>query len=656
MSGSLELDRPRFPALLLVLAGLVLWHVIRLPEWPMFTALALFAWRGWMVKSGRWAPPRWLLISIGVVLLGGVFASARGVPGRDGCVALLCGLSAIKAMEARGRRDVLLLIFLGYFLVATHLLYETGFVPAVVLFAVVLLLMVLQLAWHQQDSRGNWQMQLGPLLKTILTMALQGAPLLVLLYLVFPRLDGPLWKLPADRHQSRSGLGDQMSPGSFSSMVQDTSVAFRSDFQGKVPDESMLYWRGPVLEFYDGTTWFREAHEHESPALPEAIGQTQHYTMRLEPGSSGWVPALDAPSSVPAGTTLTPLWQLRQSVPVNTAIRYELDAALNYRATRIVPQVRANNLRLPQGLNPRTNALAMRLKNLPDTSRVDEGLRLLALQGLRYTLEPPLYPSSAVDAFLFDGKAGFCEHFAGAYVWLMRAAGVPARVVGGYQGGQVEGHAVVVRQSDAHAWAEVWLEGEGWRRVDPTFTVAPARIQRGLQAAVPQSELPFMLRDQAAWLRSIGNGIATLNRSWSEWIVGFDQARQRAVLEKLGLGSGVDDVLRNLVIGGFTVMGIVAGWIMWPRSGKSLDSADKIWVKVRRRMRRAGMTVSEATAPLSVLAMLNEINPAAQAAHAALIHAWLAARYAPVSSQHVKVLKQAYRAWRRVSLRPSRPR
>nr|WP_265584069.1 DUF3488 and transglutaminase-like domain-containing protein [Chitinimonas koreensis] len=298
---------------------------------------------------------------------------------------------------------------------------------------------------------------------------------------VLPAHRGPLWRLPQDRAAARSGLADSMSPGSFSNMSKNDEVAFRVEFDGDRPEQSLLYWRGPVFDDYDGVSWTQAPPGGgPSPRVERAGGGASvRYSIMLEPHQRPWLLALDLPLALPPETRLTERLQLIGRRVVDKRLRLELESTTAYRAARQEePERLERALALPDGFNPRARAVAERWRTLAPAARIDEALRFFGRQGLQYTLAPPLYGRDAVDDFVFDGRQGFCEHFAGAFVFMLRAAGLPARVVGGYQGGEDNGGYLIVRQADAHAWAEVWLEGEGWRRVDPTFAVAPAASAR----------------------------------------------------------------------------------------------------------------------------------------------------------------------------------
>jgi transglutaminase-like putative cysteine protease len=370
-------------------------------------------------------------------------------------------------------------------------------------------------------------------------LLVQALPLAILLFLLFPRIHGPLWGLP-QQAAAKSGLSDRMSPGDISQLIQSDELAFRAEFPGARPDSNRLYWRGPVLWDYDGRAW-RTVRPIE-PTAPNAagIGSPVRYTLTLEPHRQRWLFLLGLPTRLPGiPSSLGPDLQWLAKDPVTERLRYEIDAHLDYRLDpELTGDARARALDLPSGINPRARGLAeiWRGAGTGDVAIVEQALTLFRQQAFFYTLNPPLLGEAAVDDFLFTTRRGFCEHYASAFTFLMRAAGVPARVVTGYQGGEFNpyGNYWMVRGRDAHAWAEVWLAGRGWTRVDPTAAVAPSRVESGVDAALPAAERPAgLVTLEGAWLRPLRLGWDLLNNRWNQWVLGYNQDRQRQFLAGL---------------------------------------------------------------------------------------------------------------------------
>lgn len=527
--------------ILVIQAAVVLPHVLHLPSWILVAALCAGIWR-YHATRRQWRAPgmvlRTLLIGIGA---GTVYAAYGTLFGRDAGVAMIVLMLALKLLELNRRRDVVVFVLLGYFLALTNFLYSQSVFMATYIFAVGVLL-TSALATVQDSS---WQVHPGRQLRIAATLMLQAAPVAVLLFLLFPRISGPLWGLPEDAHSGTTGLSEQMSPGSVSHLARSNAVAFRVQFHQPAPPTASMYWRGPVLERYDGRTWSDADRRSPVRRIDSGGGPTVDYQITLEAHDTPWLLALDVPLYAPADATLTNDYAVRAREPVRERKRYRLRSRLPAGTgigTGLSDQDRQQALQLPAGTEPRTRELASELAAAHDQPEaiVDAALMRFFDLNYVYTLEPPLLgPTNPVDQFLFETRRGFCEHYAGAFVVLMRAAGVPARVVTGYQGGERNptDDYWIVRQSDAHAWAEVWLVGTGWVRVDPTAAIAPQRIEYGIEAALPEQARriglvqadPVLLRDMVlVW--------DALNNRWNQWILGYGAEQQMDFLQHLGFG------------------------------------------------------------------------------------------------------------------------
>ena len=441
------------------------------------------AWRiAWHANP---LPSRWWLLGLLVIAVVATLLSHRTLLGRDPGVTMVVVLLALKTLEMRARRDAFVIFFLSFFTLLSNFFFSQSLLTAAAMLLSLLGLLTALVNSHLPVGRPPlWQSA-----RTALWMALLGAPIMALLFMFFPRI-APLWGMPGDAMAGRSGLSAQMKVGSVSSLALDGSVAFRVQFQGERPAQRDLYFRGPVLTVFDGREWRSGTADPFTPPPPAALqtnGPAYAYRMTLEPHNRPWLLLLDATPEAPKieGSRVRMQPDLQWSIdrPVNDLLRFD---AVAYPAFRHGP-VRAHPglqeaLALPPGSNPRTLALAQDLRrNAPkdaDTGvLVNTVLTRLRTGGYTYTLDPGEYGVHTADEFWFDRKQGFCEHIASSFVVLMRGMGVPARVVTGYQGGEinaVDGF-LTVRQSDAHAWAEVWQAGTGWVRVDPTSAVAPGR-------------------------------------------------------------------------------------------------------------------------------------------------------------------------------------
>jgi transglutaminase-like putative cysteine protease len=529
------LEHDAVPWLLVVALATAGPHAEHLPAWLTLLVAAALLWRTWLWHQQRRMPPRWslaLLVIAAVAAIGWQFGSLFG---KDAGVAMLVLFMALKPLEMHSRRDALVVIMLGYFLLLTHYFYSQSIPTGLWLLAACTLLTGALLRLH-----GGAQPVIA-IARQAGLLLLQALPFMLLLYLLFPRVTGPLWGLPQDAHAGLSGLPSQMSPGSISNLTLSGAIAFRSRFAGEIPEQADLYWRGPVFDEYDGVTWRASRQHGRSPApapVIEARGPAHDYSSILEAHNQRWLLALDVPTRLPPDSSLAATLEAQSREPLRIRSRFSFSSVLDYRVNRMeAPASLQQALTLPPQGNPRTRALASEWQSRPPARIAEAALAMFRQEDFHYTLRPPLLGADAIDEFLFDSRRGFCEHYASAFVFLMRAAGVPARVVAGYQGGElnpVDGY-LTVRQSDAHAWAEIWLADEGWLRIDPTAAVAPSRIEQGIVAALPAGEpLPGIIRLDADWMRDLRNRWEAANNTWNQWVLGYNPQRQREVLSRLG--------------------------------------------------------------------------------------------------------------------------
>ena len=480
-------------------------HTLWLPFWVDATAAALLFWRAFVSIRGGALPARWLLILLTVAGALGVFFSYRTIMGRDPGVTLLVLLLFLKLLETRAQRDVFVVAFLVYFVALANFFYSQS-IPIAGLMLLTVFVTTTALVGFSAPKRP-----MVDVLKTAGRMLAQAGPVMLLLFFLFPRVQGPLWGMPQDAYSGVTGLSETMSPGSISSLSLSDAIAFRVKFRTEPPPRARLYWRGPVLSDFDGLTWRVGLPQLRRSMSVESADSPVDYEVTLEPHNHNWMFALEMPARIPPAGRLTSEYLVISLTPIRSRIRYEMSSVPQFQAASGGgPEDLANALRLPRGVNPRALALAGEWReSLADPGAiVRRAIEFFRGGRFEYTLQPPALGRNSVDEFLFDTKQGFCEHFASSFAFMMRAAGVPARVVTGYQGGDtnpVDGY-MVVRQADAHAWAEVWLAGNGWTRVDPTAVAVPIRVELGITATAPGgASLPLLMRTNLNWLKSLRN-------------------------------------------------------------------------------------------------------------------------------------------------------
>ena len=595
----------------LILCGqLPLWS--HLPLWIVVVGSGLVVLRLFITPDPRLPPRlrRWLLPALAVAVALGVRASYGYFLARDPCVAFLYALVAIKFIETRSARDGGLLACLALFLLLTQYFYAQSIAAAAISLPAVLAFGGALAALREAPAAGEWH---TPLLATG-RMLVQGIPLAALLFILFPRLAAPLWGSPADAG-ARTGLSDHMEPGSISELSLSDAVAFRVDFVGQAPPSALRYWRGPVLSRFDGFQW-TTSQRLRGARFPTERTQVVEYTVTMEANNRPWLFALEHAAGtprVPLTDVTVPLAaqrslamltdddQLIAATPVTQTVRYTQRSALSDRFPARGPGDVRENLQLPRG-NPRSVAFAaaLRERTASDRAFVIALLEWFHTEPFVYTLAPPLLEGDRIDGFLFETRRGFCEHYAGAFVFLLRAAGIPARVVTGYQGGEInpDGGYLIVRDSDAHAWAEALIEG-AWQRFDPTAAVAPSRVERGIGAALPQGEpVPYLARVDMTWLKAVRLHWDALNYQWQRSVVGFNLQRQRDVLRDLGLADAHPWQL--VALGGTVALawGFVVLMLARVRHVRA-DPVSALWAKLCRRLARAGLPRQPSEGPLA---------------------------------------------------------
>ena len=535
--------------LLVALVMVVAPHIERMPWWVTLLALTLLGWRIYIMLYGLRLPRKWLLLLIGVGALGGIYISYGRILGRDPGITLLLVMLALKLLEMAALRDAMVVIIICYFLVITNFLYSQSIPTALYMLCAVWMITASMIGFQFRTSQPGYRHQL----RSAGIMLLQAAPLMLVLFVLFPRVQGPLWGMPQDAFAGMSGLSDQMSPGSVSQLILSDAVAFRVSFETQTPPGHQLYWRGPVLWDFNGYTWSARRAMYMAEPVYESLSAPLNYTVTVEPHSRRWLFALDLPSRVPPRSFLTSDYQLLFQTAVNNRFRYEMTSHLRYRNNAEPGSYDLRRaLYLPTGTNPRSAELAVKMRK----EAVDERAYIASILGIFrnqrffYTTAPPPLRDNPVDEFLFSTRAGFCEHYASSFAVLMRAAGIPARIVTGYQGGEFNtvGNYLTVRQADAHAWVEVWLGADGWVRIDPTAAVSPARIEAGVMAAVPASEALPMLRGEYAWLREARLTLDSIANSWNQAVLGYTQDRQRQLMRQMGVDDATWRTLATIMI------------------------------------------------------------------------------------------------------------
>ncbi len=617
---------PSNSALLWLIVGLTLGsipHFIHQPIWVSLTFFAMIGWRAlsithhWPLPKKRFSLLSFIHLGIAASAIAMMVYSYGNLIGRDAGIALLTVMLSLKIVEIRNHRDYYISCFLGYFLVVTNFFYSQNMPTALLMFAVVLILTASLIRLNDEKSALNNK----GLIKLSGQMLLQAMPLMLLLFVLFPRIPGPLWGIPQDAHSATTGIDNKMRMGSISDLALSEQVAFRVKFEGDIPKQADRYWRGPVLWNFDGSTWteFENKEIMSTPPTLKMAGDTFNYTTTIEPNDNNWLFALDFPLNPDAElpSYLQYDGQLKTIKPLSQRQQVTLQSNPNYIFNADDDILKNVALELPFNKHPKTRDLAESWANkaADPLEIVTLALTFFKEQGFVYTLQPPLLVDDKIDAFLFETKQGFCEHFAASFTVLMRAAGVPARVVTGYQGGELNpvDNYLTIRQYDAHAWSEVWIAGIGWKRIDPTSAVSRQRITQGISQTMPNTFnqppafIPKNKQVETLW-RTIKNNLNAVDNAWNQWVLDYGPSAQKSLLKKLGMSSpSWQNMVIWLMIGFFIVSVLISMYLFYNRPNYTPE--DKLYSQFCRKAARAGYERQPSQGPLDFARVLIQHYP-----------------------------------------------
>ena len=642
-----RLDRRAFDLLCLTVACVLAAHIAHLPPWLAAALSGLLLLRWLQRRTQRGHIPTLARIAL-VVALPAAILTTYGTPfGRTPGSALAVGLLVLKLLESERARDARMAVGFCCFVLMSALLF-TQSLTMTMLVALALLpafacLRALQLdALPRQYARafapGAW-------------LLLAAMPLALLGFVFVPRLATPLWGAPG-ADNARTGVSDRMAPGDLADLLLDDSVAMRVSFDGTPPPKAERYFRGVVLWYFDGRAWVpgTTGIRNGAPQPLQAHGPAIGYDVTLEPTRRNWLFALDMPLDVSGGARLDADRTVRRDKPVNDTLTYHVDSAPQYvLATNLDPRLRRAALQLPQGYDPRAVALAetwRRQHGNDDAAIVRAALHLFRTGGFAYNLAAPPLGRDSVDDFLFGTRQGYCEHYAGALTFLMRAAGIPARVVAGYQGGfwNDYAHYLLVRQSDAHAWTEVWLRGRGWVRVDPT-----AVVHRVINAGGDTIGGGGVGGQGGGWLDGLRDRLDIVNRLWDRGVIGFNALRQSELLVPFGIPHMEWSQLAIALATGIVVLlgiGMLAA-LRRPRV-RPRDALEAAQLRLQEKLAREGCARAPHEGPRDFFARCMLALPQCRAELAALAQEYLRLRYGHTAppAEPVRNYSRAVRAFR----------
>ena len=609
-------------------------HLSHLPLWIIGLWAGCAFWRLQIFRM-RARFPRSLTKA--ALMLGAGFAvyfSRGSLVGLEAGVVLLIAAFILKLLEMRTRRDGLVLVFLGFFAVVTSYLFEDSLLAGAYSLLPVLALLAGMIGLQQGgEPSGPW-----PALRLAGSLLLQAIPLMLVLFLLFPRL-GPLWSLPQPQNRDVTGLADSMAPGDITELGRSGELAFRVRFEGPTPSRQQLYWRAVTFERFDGQRW-SQSFGSQLPQTPQWVpqGESLSYSVLMQPSGRPWLYALDVAELRSGDGLMMADFHLRRPQAVDQPLLYGVTSwPQALREPGAAPASLDRALRLPETGNPRSRSWAaeLRREHGEPEAVVQALLRHFNREPFAYTLRPSPVGREIVDDFLFDTRNGFCIHYAGAMTFVLRAAGIPARVVVGYQGGEVNpgGDYLSVRQFDAHAWVEYWLAERGWVSVDPTFQVAPERIEQGLEQALGSEafleDIPLSLlhyRD-VGWLNQLRHGWESLNFGWQRWVLGYQGERQLEVLR--GLFGRFDERQLGLwmVVSGSVLVLLLAMVLLRPWR-REQDAQLRLFMRYQALLARRGLVRAHGEGPRAFAERAAQALPAQRESILEFARRYEAARYA----------------------------
>jgi len=616
---------PSNNALLWLMLGLSLGALPHLTYQPLWVSIIFIAmifwrcmnsWRGWPLPSKRFGTLKVLQLTIAASTFLLLFISYGNLIGRDAGVALLTVMLALKVTEIRSHRDYYLSCFLGYFLVVTNFFYSQSIATAALMFMVVTIMTGCLISLNVPEPSLNSRKKL----KLAGQMLLQAVPLMLILFVLFPRIAGPLWGLPKDAYSAKTGIDNTMTLGKISQLITSDEVAFRVKFADKIPRQADLYWRGPILWHSDGRTWTELADKLQTaePADISHSGLSYRYTTTLEAHNNNWLFALDFPTETPKSikSHFTQDGQLHSDESIKLRQQYQLTSTPQFKLNAVDEPYLQYALQLPENQHQRTKQLAqLWLQETQNPQQlIQRALNYFNQQDFYYTLRPPELVGDSIDSFLFESRRGFCEHYAASFTILMRAAGVPTRVVTGYQGGEINpvDQFLEVRQRDAHAWTEVWLVGQGWIRVDPTAAVAKDRIELGMNTIMPLSmRSPLLISNSqklAELWQKIRNNLDAIDNKWNQWILAYGPKLQQEFLAKLGLQSPNWQTMVIWLAASFSLVLLILSAVLFYHR-QHTDPITKVYLQFCHKAEKMGVKREKYEGPLDFTNRLKQHYP-----------------------------------------------
>jgi transglutaminase-like putative cysteine protease len=601
MIENFPLPRSVLIFLLFALGLIVFPHFYNLPASLIVLFYLMLVWRFIAIWKPLWLPNKILLFFLTAGGMALLYVQHQGIVGRDAGTSLFVTALGLKLLEIKSERDIYLINFLAFIVAASQFLFQQSILMAAYILFVCCVLVATLFCINSHDQQTSSALKYAGLL------ILQAIPISMVLFILFPRVEAPHWML-FDNHRARSGLSDTMEPGSISDLVLSDDLVFRVRFSGALPPAAQRYWRGPVLSLTDGKRWLQvpDLAGIKLPPRPRFSGPLYQYTLLMEPQNKNWVFGLDMAADYAMPLRQNANYQLVTSGDPNQRADHTITSYTGFNTGLLSVRERQDAVQLPREASAKIKQLMTELHG-PDNDPEDFIKRVLnhfRVEDFHYTLTPPLAEDHPVESFLFESKRGFCSHYASAFVYLMRVADIPARVVTGYQGGELNpvGNFLEIRQSDAHAWAEVWLQTKGWVRIDPTAAIAPERIEKTInpEQLVPGELIHFLSVNTNAqnayhWLKHARQLWGHVDYNWQRWVINYDNKNQLRFLSNWGIHD-LKTMIYGMAIAASLIIGLLA-WLLLYEKQKTTDPALRTYQRFCKKLAKQGLAITRGEGP-----------------------------------------------------------
>ncbi|WP_442498179.1 transglutaminase TgpA family protein [Methylobacter sp. sgz302048] len=579
--------------------GLIVFpHVYHLPAAVLSFFFLILGWRFAGIWKPGWLPNSWFVLLLTLLGVGLLYSQHHSLLGRDPGTGLFVIGLALKLLEIKTERDIYLITYLAFIVAASQFLYEQNILVGVYIVAVCCVLFATLVSINSLRPRTL------PALKAAAVIMAQALPIAGVLFILFPRIEAPRLLLLNEDHQTKSGLSDSIEPGSISNLGLSDELVFRVKFKGALPPPAQRYWRGPVMTHTDGRLWTQSVHKDFKRFLdkPKFTGAAYQYTLLMEPQDKPWVFALDIAAEYQSPASLNANYQLVSEEALGKRAEYKVTSYTQYNTGYITKTEYQDATQLPDEPSERINQLVRQLHGFdsPPETYIQQLLNHFKKEDFHYTLTPPLMEENPIETFLFETRYGFCSHYAAAFVYLIRIADIPARIVTGYQGGELNkiGNFLEIRQAHAHAWTEVWLQDKGWVRIDPTAAIAPERIEQdvnvdqqvasGIVTFVSPNSQKLVAFD---WLKQTHQLWNSADYSWQRWVINYNSMSQLQLLSWWGIQNA--KTMLYSMLGLIALMTAVLGWFLLHRKPKKTDSALRLYNRFCKKLVHQGFIRSE---------------------------------------------------------------